>query len=124
MTVATTVVEQLAVLDCLDTIVDPCSAASVAPMGLVSMGLVRQVRISPTGEVDVDLRLTSPSCFMIAYLSTESVKRVGALPGVSAVRVHPDEGLDWSPELINAASTEHRRQGLVLMRRPPANLPS
>jgi len=108
-----------AILACLDTIVDPCSAATVEPMGLVSMGLIREVHLSPDGAVVVDLRLTSPACFMIAYLSTEADKRISALPGVASVRVVPDEGLDWTPANIDPAAARRRSNGLVLLRSRP-----
>jgi metal-sulfur cluster biosynthetic enzyme len=38
-----------AVTDCLDQIVDPCSTASVTPMSIVEVGLLRGVDISADG---------------------------------------------------------------------------
>jgi metal-sulfur cluster biosynthetic enzyme len=107
-----------AVMACLDTIVDPCSSATVEPMSLVAMGLIRGVRISSSGEVDVDLRLTSPSCFMVAHMSRAAVTGISAIPGVSAVRVHADEGLDWTPEFIHPETAQRRRHGLRLLHAP------
>jgi metal-sulfur cluster biosynthetic enzyme len=99
----------------LDKIIDPCSSASVTPMGLVEMGLVRTVEVSGSGEVDVFLRLTSPTCQMIIYMAKETIRLVSDLPGVAAVRVHPDEGLDWDPGLIAPDVADRRRRRLALL---------
>jgi metal-sulfur cluster biosynthetic enzyme len=99
----------------LDKIIDPCSSASVAPLGLAEMGLIRTVEISPTGEVDVFMRLTSPTCQMIIYMAKETIRLVSALPGVTDVRMHPDEGLDWDPSLIAPPAAERRRLRLTLL---------
>jgi metal-sulfur cluster biosynthetic enzyme len=99
----------------LDKIIDPCSAASVAPMGLNEMGLINRVEVSEGGDVDVFLRLTSPTCQMIIYMAKESIRLISDLPGVTGVRVHPDEGLDWDPSLIAPAAAERRRTRLVLL---------
>jgi metal-sulfur cluster biosynthetic enzyme len=99
----------------LDKIIDPCSSASVAPMGLAEMGLIRRVEISDTGEVDVFMRLTSPTCQMIIYMAKETIRLVSDLGGVTDVRVHPDEGLDWEPSLIAPEAAERRRLRLTLL---------
>jgi metal-sulfur cluster biosynthetic enzyme len=99
----------------LDKIIDPCSSASVAPLGLAEMGLIRSVEVSSPGEVDVFMRLTSPTCQMIIYMAKETIRLVSALPGVTAVRMHPDEGLDWDPSLIAPVAAERRRLRLTLL---------
>ena len=98
-----------AVLGQLDLIQDPCSVASGVPMGLTEMGLVGGVNIAPDGRVHIDLRLTSPFCHMIPFMQSEAVRLVGALPGVTAVTVAGDQGLDWSPEMISPEAQERRR---------------
>jgi metal-sulfur cluster biosynthetic enzyme len=89
----------------LNRVKDPCSVAAGRAMGLVDMGLIDRVEIGDTGAVDVFLRLTSPACYLMPYLESESVARVSECDGVTAVAVHPDEGLDWSPARI----AEHLR---------------
>lgn len=81
-------------------------------MGLTEMGLVGSVDISAGGDVGVNLRLTSPFCHMIAYLQSEAVSLVGALPGVRSVTVSADQGLDWSPALISAPAQRRRQERL------------
>lgn len=107
-------VEQI--YDRLRLIVDPCSAATTTPMNLVEMGLVRDVRISADmSQVDVDLRLTSPQCLMIAYMTKNARRLIADLPGVTTVEVHADNGLDWLPSYIEPEAQERRRRSLSLL---------
>lgn len=99
-----------AILSALDEIKDPCSVASGAPLGLVEMGLIKQLDISDTGEVHIGLCLTAPFCHMIAFFQKETTARIGALPGVTQVTLKPDNGLDWTPARMSAAAQERRRQ--------------
>jgi metal-sulfur cluster biosynthetic enzyme len=101
----------------LDEIKDPCSISTSVPMGLCEMGIVKSVSITPEGEVDVELRLTSPVCEMVGYMRTETIARVGALPGVSKVSVRNDSGLDWTPDLIAPEARERRERRLHTLRR-------
>ena len=102
------------IYECLERIVDPCSAASVSPMNLVEMGLIRGVRVSESADrVDVDLRLTSPQCLMVAFMTKEARRLILELPGVEQVEVHADTGLDWSPDDIHEPAQERRRLKLA-----------
>lgn len=100
------------VYDCLGQILDPCSVASVSPMSLLEMGMVREVRISQSGEVDVDLRLSAPSCLMVGVMNKEANRRIGAIDGVTAVRLNPDDGLDWNPDFMAEAAKRRRARRL------------
>jgi metal-sulfur cluster biosynthetic enzyme len=108
------------IYSCLAEIVDPCSAASASPMNLVEMGLIREVRISDAGVVDVDMRLTSPSCFMIGYMTKEARRLITGLPEVSSVEVHADTGLDWTPDNIDPQTAARRRRRLAELPMAPA----
>jgi metal-sulfur cluster biosynthetic enzyme len=90
------------VMEQLNRVQDPCSVAASRPMGLVDMGLIDRLDISTSGEADVYLRLTSPACYLMTYLESAVIEKVSACAEVTAVRVHPDEGLDWSPSRIAA----------------------
>jgi metal-sulfur cluster biosynthetic enzyme len=109
MTRTTTPVLMDEVRRVLDTIEDPCSVAASVPMGLHEMGLIKAVEIDATGNVSVDLRLTSPFCEMIAYMRNEAIARIGGLPGVKSVSVTHDTGLDWDHDMI-APEAQARRQ--------------
>lgn len=100
----------------LDEVKDPCSVAQNIPMGLDEMGVVKAVRISPTGVVEVELRLTSPVCEMIGYMRQEAIAKIGALPGVTEVLVTHDAGLDWDHDLIAPAAQARRQARLATLR--------
>lgn len=97
------------VLRRLDQIQDPCSVAGGTPMGLNEMGLVKSVEVSAAGDVEIDLRLTSPFCHMIGFMKKTAIEKVGRIDGVHGVEVNGDAGLDWTPDLI-APAPEKRRQ--------------
>lgn len=104
------------VYDALRQIVDPCSAASVSPMNLVEMGLIDKVVFSEgDSRVDVYLRLTSPQCLMIAYMTKAARRLIGELAGVSQVEVHADSGLDWLPSMIHEEARDRRRLQLEVL---------
>ncbi len=94
----------------LDEIKDPCSVASGTPLGLVEMGLIKQLDISDEGQVAIQLCLTAPFCHMIAFFQKETAKRVGSIAGVSSVSLTPDNGLDWSPSRMSAPARKRREK--------------
>jgi metal-sulfur cluster biosynthetic enzyme len=107
-----------AVLEQADAIADPCSVASGLALGLAEMGLIRDVQVSEGdggAEVAITLRLTAPGCFYYLYFERELRNRVGALPGIAAVRVARDASYDWSEDDIappaRARLRERRRRG-------------
>lgn len=110
--------DRAAVEACLDQIVDPCSTASVTPMSIVEMGLLRGLDISPSGKVDVHLRISDPGCMMVSYMTGEAIRLVSALDGVTEVSVDCDDGMDWDPDMIDPRVQERRRLRLALL--PPA----
>jgi metal-sulfur cluster biosynthetic enzyme len=88
------------VLKVLDEIVDPCSAVAGAPIGIVSMGLVRRLSVEPgSGGAAVRVRIgvTEPGCLMAAPFIVEARERLENLEGVSLVDVRVDTEDDWSP---------------------------
>src|SRR4051794_15361136 len=105
-------VSEAAVLGCLNTIGDPCSAAHGQSMGIVDMGLIERLAIDPAGHVEIRIRLTSPCCGMVGYFIEEAKSRVGALAGVADVAVEADHGLDWSPSMMSEEAQRRRRARL------------
>lgn len=104
----------------LDEIRDPCSVAASVPMGLAEMGLVKSVEVGPGGHVEVELRLTSPFCEMVAYMKTEAERKLAELPGVADVSVRHDAGLDWDHDMIAPEAQARRRRRLLALQRLPA----
>jgi ATP-binding protein involved in chromosome partitioning len=70
------------VLGALQTIVDPDLGRDV-----VSLGMIKELRISDAGEVAFTFELTTPACPVRDRFKTQAEDAVGALPGVSGVAV-------------------------------------
>lgn len=99
----------LEVREQLDEIVDPCSEARGTDISIVEMGLLKKVEVDG-GTVDIELRITSPSCMMVGYFIEEANKRVGSLPGVEEVTLETDGGLSWRDEMIAEDAKQRRRE--------------
>lgn len=99
----------------LRTVIDPCSAATGAPLSLLEMGLVRRVERNGS-HVVVDLRLTSPICWNAAPMREAVERAVAELPDVDSVVCNADHGMDWTP--ANMTSDAKRR--LQVIRPVPA----
>ena len=85
----------------LERIVDPCSKAVGAPVGLVSMGLVLDVSVRGApgaATVNVELGVTEPGCMMQGIFSAAAEREIRALPGVADVVVRIDHGHVWDPD--------------------------
>ena len=128
-------------------IVDPCSAAQAFPIGLVDMGLLLAVTLTPAGatggapagvggragggaaegQVDVRLRLrtTGPGCFYVVFFERELRARVEALPEVASLALVWDAAWDWTPDAIAPAAREalavRRRRLLALVPSLPSS---
>jgi ATP-binding protein involved in chromosome partitioning len=70
------------VLAALSTIVDPDLGRDV-----VSLGMIKDLRISSAGEVAFTFELTTPACPVRDRFKTQAEESVGALDGVSGVAV-------------------------------------
>jgi ATP-binding protein involved in chromosome partitioning len=70
------------VLSALSKIVDPDLGRDV-----VSLGMIKDLRISPAGEVGFTFELTTPACPVRDRFKTQAQEIVGSLPGVSSVQV-------------------------------------
>ena len=84
------------VYEALEEVIDP-------ELGLdfVSLGLVYDVAIDDSGEVDVTFTLTTPACPIGPQVSEQMREFVGDLDGVQ--RVNPKMIFDppWSPEMMS-----------------------
>jgi metal-sulfur cluster biosynthetic enzyme len=95
--------------DELDAIIDPCSAVAGVPAGLVSMGLVRDLRVDPTGEISLTIGVTEPTCLMGWPFAREAEERLGRLPGVRHVSVKLDNATPWTPDDMSPAYSRRLR---------------
>lgn len=115
-----TICNRADIIDALNEIKDPCSVANGTPMGLGEMGLIGELDMTDNGAVSIMLRLTSPFCHMIGFFKQEADRRLMALPGVTSVVLRADNGLDWTPELMNGAAQQLRMARLDHMNAMPA----
>lgn len=76
------------IIEALRTVYDP-----EIPVNIYEMGLIYDIAVDDTGDVDVTMTLTSPACPVAGSLPGEVEATVRAVPGVTAVRVH----LTWEP---------------------------
>lgn len=94
----------------LETVIDPCSAATGVPLSVLDMGLVK--RAERIGDrVEVDVRLTAPICWNAAPMMDAIEQAVKRTCGVDAVVCTADHGLDWTPGHMSPAAT--RRLQLI-----------
>ncbi|MDE0061887.1 MAG: hypothetical protein OXP09_19590 [Gammaproteobacteria bacterium] len=115
------------VSDRINEVVDPCSRAQGVAIGLVDMGLVRELKVEPEGGgwcVRLKLRLTSPGCLYFVYFE-ESIRERIVHPAIKRLEVGFDSGLDWTPESMSSSAQrqlrEHRARLLSVV--PPTGNP-
>lgn len=94
--------------DELRGLVDPCSAATGSNLDVVEMGLVKSVDVTD-GHARVEICLTTPTCHMVSYFMDEIEGRVGDLPGIDSVEVDPDDGFEWTEEMMSDEAKRRRR---------------
>jgi len=104
-------VSEAAVRSELDEIIDPCSASRGTDHSVVEMGLLRSIDIDG-GDVTVNMRLTTPACFMIPYFIRKTEERVGALDSVESVELTTDSGAEWTPEMMGEEAKSRRQEYL------------
>ena len=94
----------------LDEVIDPCSAGMGVPVGLVTMGLIKELDIVdlPSGgkRVQVLLRLTSPCCMMAPRFAIEAKAKLELLPEVAEVKFDVCPKIDWDPSHMKKAFRE------------------
>ena len=70
------------------------------PVSIESMGMLRGVRISDAGLVDVELAIPCIACPGVGMLKQSIKDIVGGLEGVSGVNVHEGWHHDWTTQAI------------------------
>jgi metal-sulfur cluster biosynthetic enzyme len=85
----------------LESVPDPCSVAAGASVSLADMGLVRGWEVSPEGDVDILLDVTSPVCLMAGHFVAELQTQLEKIPDLGVVTVRIDPSGTWSPERIS-----------------------
>lgn len=99
------------VREALREVIDPCSVAAGSNLDIVEMGLVKSIEVSD-GHVNVEMRLTTPVCHMVAYFIDEIDTHVGSLPGVDSVELRTDDGREWTEAMLSEEAKEKRQRVL------------
>lgn len=79
---------RLRIIKALSSIYDP-----EIPVNIYELGLIYEVQIDASNNVDIQMTLTSPACPVAGTLPPEVEQKVQAVPGVNGVRVE----LVWEP---------------------------
>jgi metal-sulfur cluster biosynthetic enzyme len=95
------------VLQVLDQVVDPCSAAQGRPLGLVELGLVSSVSIEDGRAVRVRLVTTSPGCRFGPTMAEAAEAAIRGLKGVGAATVEIDTASVWTEARMAPEAAEH-----------------
>ena len=90
---------QAQVIEVLQTCYDP-----EIPVNINELGLVYDVKVDPSGQVDIRMTLTSPLCPVAASLPVEVEDKLRALPGVAAAKVEITWDPPWDPSRMSEAA--------------------
>lgn len=74
------------------------------PVNIYDLGLIYQVDVQPSGEVDVKMTLTSPMCPVAGTLPPEVEQRVRDVPGVTDASVEVVWDPPWNPDMMSEAA--------------------
>ncbi len=84
------------IVNMLKTIYDP-----EIPVDVYELGLIYEVRINQSNEVDIDMTLTSPNCPVAESLPKEVEDKVKSIEEVSEARVHIVFDPPWDKDMMS-----------------------
>jgi FeS assembly SUF system protein len=87
------------VQDALRTCFDP-----EIPVNIYELGLVYDVQVDSAGVVAIKMTLTSPHCPAVQSLPAEIETKVGAVPGVTEVKIDLVWDPPWDPSKMSEAA--------------------
>jgi FeS assembly SUF system protein len=90
---------ELGVIDAIRTCYDP-----EIPVNIYDMGLVYDIKVSPSKDVDVTMTLTSPMCPVAESLPPEVEDKVRSVFGVNEARVTVVWEPPWNPGMMTEAA--------------------
>ncbi len=99
MTEAETSALKEKVLEALRTCYDP-----EIPVNIYELGLVYDTRVEPSGEVTINMTLTSPNCPAAASLPAEVHEKVKGIPEVTDAKVEVVWDPPWDPSKMTEAA--------------------
>ena len=100
------IVIEAQVIEALRTIFDP-----EIPVNIYELGLIYDVKVEPSGAVEIRMTLTSPNCPAAQSLPAEVEAKVKAVPGVTDAKIE----IVWEPPWDPAKMSEAARLQLGMM---------
>ena len=70
-------------------------------LDVFELGLIYEVKISPTFHVDIDMTLTSPNCPVAESLPKEVEDKVASVDGVESAKVHIVFDPPWDKDMMS-----------------------
>jgi FeS assembly SUF system protein len=74
------------------------------PVNIYDLGLIYKIDADPTGNVAIDMTLTSPACPVAGTLPGEVEQRVRSVDGVSSAKVEVVWDPPWGPDRMSEAA--------------------
>jgi FeS assembly SUF system protein len=87
------------VVEALRTVYDP-----EIPVNIHELGLIYDVRVTPSGAVAIRMTLTAPGCPAAQELPATVRERVGKVPGVTDVQVDVVFDPPWCSDRMSEAA--------------------
>ncbi|HDZ16217.1 MAG TPA: SUF system Fe-S cluster assembly protein [Methylophaga aminisulfidivorans] len=86
------------VIEVLKTIYDP-----EIPVNIYELGLIYDIKISNSGNVNIDMTLTAPGCPVAQSFPGDVESRVMTVPGVSKAHVELVWEPQWTKDMMSEA---------------------
>ena len=99
ITSANLLVIEAQVIEALRTVFDP-----EIPVNIYELGLIYEVKVDPSGAVDIRMTLTSPNCPAAGTLPGEVQEKAKAVPGVTDAKVEVVFDPPWDPSSMSEAA--------------------
>ena len=87
------------VIEALRTIFDP-----EIPVNIYELGLIYDVKVEPSGAVEIRMTLTSPNCPAAQSLPSEVEAKIKAVPGVVNTKIEIVWEPPWDPAKMSDAA--------------------
>ncbi len=99
ITSANLLVIEAQVTEALRTVFDP-----EIPVNIYELGLIYEVKVDPSGAVDIRMTLTSPNCPAAGTLPGEVQEKAKAVPAVTDAKVEVVFDPPWDPSKMSEAA--------------------
>ena len=87
------------VVAALKTVYDP-----EIPVDIYELGLIYDIVVRPTNDVEIKMTLTSPNCPVAESLPVDVEQRVSAVQDVASAMVEITWDPPWSPDMMSEAA--------------------